>query len=241
MKKLGQEEKDKILARFREGAKQRDVAREFHRDVETLREIRKAAGIRLFPVVTPELEAKVVAAFRQGHGRHTVSKMFGVSTPKVAAIAKKHGLKHAKGDPGLVRRDPALHKEIVAAVKRRQDFIIRLAEKYGVAPSTVSRIAHQALGEGRFLGVWPPLESRISQSDARKFLSPRDVFLELVTKSIDAAAQEFLQQGRNRDEVLATKARLHADPSPVIERFERGLREAIASRLAKAPQVTWVN
>jgi transposase-like protein len=229
MRWLTQVEKEKILARFREGATQKEVAREFGRNVCTVRQLRKAAGVRLFPVVTPELEAKVVAAFRQGHGRRTTALMTGVSEKKVAAIAKKHGLKHEAGDPGLMRSNPDLHKEIVAAVKRREDFVVRLATKYKVAPSTVSRIAHQLFGKGRLLATWPPLESRVSQSDARKYLSPRDVFLELVTKSIDAAGQELLQRGHNREEIMAAKKSLHDDPSPVLEKFEAGLRDAIST------------
>jgi transposase-like protein len=229
MRWLTPEEKETILARFREGATQREVAREFNRNVSTIRRLRKDAGVRLFPVVTPALEAKIVAAFRQGHGRHTTAAMFGVSSRKVAAIAKKHGLKHSAGDPGLTRSDPGLHKEIVAAVKRREDFVVRLAEKYRVAPSTVSRIAHQTFGEGRLLGTWPPLESRVSQSDARKFLSPQDVFLNLVTKCIDSAAFELLQRGQDREGVMAAKKSLHDDPSPILDKFEAGLRDAIST------------
>jgi transposase-like protein len=229
MRWLTTEEKEKILARLREGATQREVAREFGRHVGTIRDVRKAAGMRLFPVVTPELEAKVVAAFRQGHGRRTTSQMCGVSERKVAAIAKKHGLKHATGDPGLARSNPALHQEIVTAVKRREDFVVHLADKYGVAPSTVSRIVHQILGEGRLLATWPPLESRVSQSDARQYLSPQDVFLNLVTKCIDSSAFELLQRGQNREGVMAAKKILHDDPSPILDKFEAGLREAIST------------
>jgi transposase-like protein len=226
---ITQEEKEKILARFREGATQREVAREFGRHVGTIRKVRKAAGVRLFPVITPELESQIVAAFRQGHGRQTTATMFGVSSQRVAAIAKKHGLKHKAGDPGLTRSDPALHKEIVASVKRREDFVVRLAGKYRVAPSTVSRIAHQTFGEGRLLGTWPPLESRISQSDARKFLSPQDVFQNIVTKCIDLAAFELLQRGQNREEVMAAKQSLHNDPSPILEKFDADLRGVLGT------------
>jgi hypothetical protein len=63
-------------------------------------------------------------------------------------------------------------------------------------------------------------------------LSPQDVFMELVSRCIDTTASQYLQEGRApREEVLLAKQTLQNDPSTILERFEAGLREAVATTL----------
>ena len=73
------------------------------------------------------------------------------------------------------------------------------------------------------------MRSKFSQIDARNFLTPQDAFLELVLKCIDMTAQEFLQRGRNREEVMAARQLLKNDPQPILDKFDAGLRQAIAT------------
>jgi transposase len=160
---LTRSEKRNIAALTREGVKQIEIARRFGCGVDTVRAAQKASGIGRWVMLTPEVEREAVALLRLGHGQYRVAQMCRVSQKKIHKLLAKYRIVHKAGDPGLKLKKPEVYRQLVDAVRKREDFVIRLAEKYGVSPCTVSRIAHENLGDGKFLPKWPPLESYIPQ------------------------------------------------------------------------------
>jgi transposase-like protein len=153
-------EKRKIVAITRKGGlKQIEIARLFGCGVDTVRAVRQAAGLKLFPELTPELEKAVVEALRSGKGQAPVSKQFRVSSRKIRALMKKHGITHRVGDPGLPLAKKA---KILERVCRREDFGNHIAQKEGVSRDTVLRVAHQIFGPHRFRNRGLPLTSAIN-------------------------------------------------------------------------------
>ncbi len=145
---------------------QNDIAKFFGCCGDTVRSVQRAAGLRLFPEMTSELENKIVEALRQGKGQNSVSKAFHVSTRKVHLLMVKHAIVRGPGNPGL---PPDVRAKIVEAVAKRENFCVRIAKKVGVHPTTVQKIAHELLGEGPLLNhAWPPLQSPFPQREVRE-------------------------------------------------------------------------
>jgi hypothetical protein len=136
-----------ILARLREGVKQIDVAGEFGCLESTIKSVRKAAGLKLFPELTPDLEKKIVRELRRGTGQEATSKKFRVSRCKIRALMSKHKVYHPVGDPGLANAERERIKE---AIRRREDYAVNLAKKYGHCPQTVLKLVHQEYGPAPF-------------------------------------------------------------------------------------------
>ena len=118
--RLTPEEKREVirLSEVRPRVSQRQIAAKFSCCVDTIRHIQKKAGVKLFPEITARLEAQIVRELREGNGQHPTAKKFRVSTTKVAALMKKHGIVHHAGNQGLPPRKRAA---ILRAVLRRED------------------------------------------------------------------------------------------------------------------------
>ncbi|HLZ52112.1 MAG TPA: helix-turn-helix domain-containing protein [Candidatus Acidoferrum sp.] len=167
---LTADEKKRILARLRSGARQNATAREFGRDVSTIQEVRKAVGLRLFPLVTPKLEARILELRRAGTGLARTSKLTHVSERKILALSRAHGIRVRAGG---VRLSEEKRAKIAAAVRRRESYCSDIAARFKVCKQTVLNIAHEIFGPGRLRSypVWPPLQSRFPQKDVQDLVS----------------------------------------------------------------------
>jgi len=166
-------EKKKILAEIRKGTKQIEVAREFGCNVITIRRIQKAAGLKLWCELTPEIERECVALLRLGHGQYRVSRMTRVPEPKIRKLMAKYRIHHAVGDhPGL---PAAKRSRILQSVLKRENFAAHIAKKERVSHDPILRIAHAIYGPGRFCSRGKPLTSVANvdanvESNYQKFL-----------------------------------------------------------------------
>jgi hypothetical protein len=192
--RLKRREKKAILARLRSGEKQIEVAREFGTCPETIREIRKAAGLRLFRPLTPALEREIVTLLRQGFGQRSVSKLTKISERKIRRIMREHKIFHRTGDPGLPQ---AKHLEILGGVRARRKFANRLAQELRVSSFTVLRTAHAIYGPHRFRNRGKPLTSAHH---------PDQNIEENCLKFLLAVARKRLHLEKNTDELLSRYA-----------------------------------
>jgi hypothetical protein len=104
----------------------------------------------------------VLALFRKT-GRVENLTASSRNAQSVYAVAHKNGFrpKDAVGYP----TPPENERAFIEALKRREDYAIRLARKYGVGICKANRLAHEILGTYRFRpGVAkPPLSSNFPQ------------------------------------------------------------------------------
>ena len=196
--RLTAKEKRKIVARTRAGEKQVEIARRFGCCVHTIREVQRAAGLQLFRPLTPEVEKEVVELLRRGIGQNRVSKLTRVSERKVRAIMRKHGIHHKVGGLPLPQEK---HARIAAAVLRREDYCIRISEKYNVSKDIVRRIAHEIHGPGRLLGfpVWPPMSSYFPQKHFDVKTAGPEQYVQLVQRVLEKSCDGKFPFGREHD------------------------------------------
>ena len=241
--RLNEDERKQIVKWSRAGVAQEEIARRLRCDARTVRKWQDRLGCHIPQEVRPldEQAAREIRAFAgSGLGYRAIAKITGIGTVRVRRYMRAHALSQKTGHPFLPKKKRVALEN---SIRNREDFLYKIARTHGVGLSTVNRLKKRILGPAPLKSTWPPLQSKFPQLDARKYLSPNDIFMEIVEKSIDATAHEFLQQGRNPAEALAAKHALRADPSPIVQRFEAGLREAITTSLLnkKPPQVAWVH
>jgi transposase-like protein len=167
MSKFTPEEKKEICRKTRERIPQKQIAQEFNCTVYTIRKVQKAAGLKLFREIAPELETKIVAHLRKGHGQLSTSRFFRVSFHKIRPLMRKHNIVHSAGNQGLPRE---LREKISKAVANREDYCVRIALRFGVSRTAVQKIAHEIHGPARMLNgpAWPPLQSRFPQTNRKR-------------------------------------------------------------------------
>jgi len=178
--RLTKKERKKIAARIVAGDKQVEVAREFGIRAETVREVGREFGISRWRELTPAIEKEILELLRKEVGIHRVVKTSRVPESKVRAIMREHGIVHESGGRAL---PPEKRVQIAEAVRRRQDYCVRLAEKFNVSRAAVQKIAHQVWGEGRFNGsAWPPMLAVFPQRNFDPQLAGPDAAVQLVSR-----------------------------------------------------------
>jgi hypothetical protein len=229
-------ERKQIAEMYHAGVPQIEIAQQLKCEVNTVRRWERrqvGARHRRRRTVTDKIRKQILVLLEQRWGARRIADSIRVAHKAVLAVMRDAGIKRKLG-----RVAPTITPEVLAkidaAILARRDFLYKIAKDNNVAERTVSARAHQLLGPAPFTNA-RPLDSTFSQIDARRFLSPRDAFLELVSKCINLSANEFIQQGRERAEVLAAKHTLLNDPTPIVKKYESGLREAVeAVALAQA-------
>jgi hypothetical protein len=105
-------------------------------------------------------EARILKLFKRGWGGYRIARRVRVSVPKVYAIAHKHGISN-----GWSQTPKENEERFIEALKRREDYVVRLARKYKVAFCRANRIAHEILGCPDFRpgASKPPLSSNYPQ------------------------------------------------------------------------------
>jgi transposase len=222
--RLTEAEREQICDWSREGVSRAEIATRLGVCEATVTLVRKRYGMLQQPrKLDTKARREILKLHGQGLGSRRIAERTKFGRVTVMKVLKASRIKLKHGGPFL---EKSKQEAIDAAILGRKDFICKIAKQFGVGTETVRRRAHKLLGPAKLLSVWPPLQTRFSQDDARKFLSPQDGFLELVLKCIGMTAQEFLQRGWNREEVMAARKALENDPSPVLAAFDAGLRRA---------------
>jgi hypothetical protein len=195
---LTKRDKSRILALTRAGVKQIEIARDLKLSVDTVRDTQRAAGLKLWRELTPDLEREAVALLRLGHGQYRVSRMTRVPQKKIHKLLAKYRIHHPVGQPCL---PAAKHASILERVMNREDFGVGIGKKEGVSRSTVLEIAHKIYGPGRFRGHGEPLTSAQNadvdvERNTEKFLETlfhRQVAAEAGAMHYENIWREFLE------------------------------------------------
>jgi hypothetical protein len=158
------EEKLEIRRLTLAGVRQSEISRRLNIGRDTVSKWQVRMGLPTH-LVWPE--RKIVRLFKRGWGGYRISRHLRVPVNQVYAIAHRHGINngHAKTPVENERR-------FIEALKRREDYVVRLARKYKVAFCRANRIAHQILACSQFRpgASKPPLSSNFPQRHHRKSL-----------------------------------------------------------------------
>jgi transposase-like protein len=238
--RLTKKERKKIAACIIAGDKQVEVAREFGICVETVREVQREFGVSRWRELTPEIEEEILQLLRENIGLHRAVKMSRVPESAVRAIMREHGITHdAAGRRALTAEKRA---QIAAAVRRREDYCVRLAEKFHVSRAVVQKIAHQVWGEGRFnSSVWPPMLSVFPQRHFDpKLAGPPDDAEASFIQVVDFIIKHMGERPKDPDQLaqLLLGVCLNYVPKPVLDAFTNIERENVqryfAAHIAQA-------
>jgi transposase-like protein len=226
--RLNETERQQIVAWSNEGLSQTEIARRLgcNRDTVFCQQKRLGCLVEYRRPVTDELRREILAFHNQGLSSEPIAQKTGVGARTVLRVLREAGTTIKARRP----LSPEKRAAIDADLRGRKDFLCRLAKKHGVGTETVRRRKKAVLGDAPLKSTWPPLQSKFSQIDAADYVpSPQDVFAQIIHKCIDMIADKLLRQGRNRDEVIRCKRALKLDPTPILDCFNAGLREAAAT------------
>jgi|SRR5580704_5048348 hypothetical protein len=240
--RLNETERNQIVAWSREGVSQWEIGRRLRCDARTVRKWQLRLGCPMPQQPRPldeEAQREIRAFAGSGLGYRDISRITGIGLVRTRVYMRAHGLSQKTGAQFLPKeKRVALEKSI----RNRENFLYKIAKSHGVGVATASRYAKKVLGPGPLKGTWPPLQSKFSQLDAKDFVpTPQEYFLAIVRKCVDSAAGQLLRQGYDRAEVISAKRFLKHNPQPVLDVFEDGLREAVASHLAETTRAWTVH
>jgi hypothetical protein len=144
------------------------IARIMHLTAPPVSKTQRAMGL---PTCLPTPERETVELFTQGWSGKRIREHLGVPANRIWAVHKKYGFKKADGT-GAAGRPKGDIRGFIEAVKRRDDYIKRLAEKYGLGICYAKKLAHEVLATLQFRpgASKPPLSSDFPQRhfDARR-------------------------------------------------------------------------
>jgi len=242
-------ERKKIIALTRAGdLKQIEIANAFRCGTDTIRRIQQTAGLKLWRELTPAVEREVVALLRLGRGQYRVSRMTKVPQPKVHEVMLKHNIFHPFGEPS----SPAKRARVLAKIRARTNYCVRIAKEEGVSKEYVRKLAHQIWGPGRFLPapIWPPMSSIFPQTnvDFTKMTEP-DQFVAVVQCVLEKSFDGKFPFAPEHDRLfiaamLVGLQRINPDfdgqSQAVLDSFAAGLTQAV-SALRQSENSTWKN
>ena len=235
---LSDGEKKKIARLTRARVPQSTIARNLHIGRDTVSKWQRKMGL---PTVPPVPEKQILKLLRKGYGQHRIHKMLRVSQPKVHAVMVKHGIRNGHATTPKENED-----RFIAAVQRREDYIVRLAEKYQVAMCRAQRLAHQVLATPRFRpgASKPALSSDFPQRHFDVELARPDNYIQLVQRVLEKCFDGILPQVDVGAFVAAmmtafAQTTLHGQPEPILDSFAAGLREAVIT--LRQSQTSWRN
>jgi transposase-like protein len=197
---LTKNEKKEICRRMtRGGVTQAALAIKYGCHPSAIQRTCEAAGIGRWAKLTPKLEARSVALLRAGKAVYRVAKTTRLQGRVIRELMAKHKIEHRRG--GGPKLPAAKRAQIALAVRGREDYIYRLAKKFGVNIRTVRAIARQVAGVEKFVGYQPMTPA---ETDAQ----------------IEAGYQEFLETvfHGNFSKELQMQG-IHQDFAKLVERF----------------------
>jgi DNA invertase Pin-like site-specific DNA recombinase len=225
--RLNEAERAQIVVWRHEDVSQVEIAARLGCDRNTILRQQKKLGLEGYRrVIDDEARRDILKLHEQGLSARAIARQTTIDDRRVLNVLRQNGI-----EIKVCRRlPPEKLAAIDAEIRGRKDFLCRIAKRYGVGVETVRRRKKQILGSAPLKSTWPPLQSKFGQIDAAEYVpSVEQTFLILVRKVIDSVADKYLQQGRDRDEVLAAKRALKSNPTPVLEIFDAGLRRAAES------------
>jgi hypothetical protein len=154
---LTAEEIEQIRKLTLQGMRQGKIAKLLHLGRDTVGQWQVRMGL---PTVPPIPEEEILKLFKLKWGGYRIAKHLHVPRNQVYAIAHEHGL-----TLGWSKTPPENEARFIEALKRGENYRIRLARKYGVAICRAREIAKQVLKTERFRpGLSkPPLSSDFPQ------------------------------------------------------------------------------
>jgi len=213
-----------------------------HLTAPTVSRVQRESGL---PTRLVWPEAKILKLFKRGWGGYRISRHLHVPANQVFAVAHKNHFRR-KDDVGYPT-NPQNEERFIAAVKNREDYIIRLARKYKVGICKAQRLAREVLATPRFRpgASKPPLSSNFPQRHFdTKLAQPRD-YIQLVSKVL---VKCFRGEFPPLDDAALVGAMMHAfshtclegQPQVVLDSFAQGLGQAVRT-LRASEQATWKN
>jgi hypothetical protein len=157
---LSTEEKEKIRELTLKGIRQSVIARTLKITAPIVSKVQRSLNLPTRLVVP---EAKILQLFERGWGGYRISKHLHVPANQVFAVAHRNNF-HRKDNAGYPT--PAANEaRFIEALKRREDYVLRLARKYKVGICKANRLAHEVLEcpEFRPGAARPPLSSNFPQ------------------------------------------------------------------------------
>jgi hypothetical protein len=126
---------------------QATIARLLHIGAPSVSKAQREMGLptRLAMVIP---EQRIMELFEKGWGGVRIAKQLRIAVSAVYKVAHKHGFRRQDGSGSPEPKGDVAG--FIEALKRRENYVIRLARKYGVAICRAQRIAHEVLGTYRF-------------------------------------------------------------------------------------------
>jgi hypothetical protein len=142
---LTAKEKREIARRTRARERQSEIARAMHLTAPTVGKAQREMGLPTRLVVP---EKKILELFEKGWGGYRISRHLHVPVNQVYAVAHRN---HFHRADGAGYPTPAENEaRFIAAVRNREDYIIRLARKYEIGICKAQRLAREILATPRF-------------------------------------------------------------------------------------------
>jgi transposase-like protein len=229
-RKLTFEEKEQIRA-LSGTMLQKNIASELNISKHLVRKAQKEFGLLPYSMepLSAEMEEKVLALFRQGHGAPHIAKVLNLPQHRISRVREEYLFRHA---PGIVGHRYYLSVEAKRALRRAiRTSERKIARDFGVSRAWLSKFRH---------AMWNPKKGAGKHSGA-KTATPEDA-VKLVTK---VCAQFFngklpaMEAGQFVSMMMGAfeLTTLKGAPEPVLDRFRNGLRQAVDSlRMAEAAQ-----
>jgi hypothetical protein len=142
---LTDQERKEIARRTRAGERQSEIARALGIGAPSVSKAQRSMGLPTHLVIP---EKKILRLFKRGWGGYRISKALNVAVNQVYGVAHRNGFrrKDAVGYP----TPPENEANFIAAVRNRENYIIRLAKKYGIGICKAQRLAREVLKTPRF-------------------------------------------------------------------------------------------
>jgi hypothetical protein len=143
---ISSQEREQIRRLTLAGVRQSVIARKLKIGAPSVSKAQRTMGL---PTVLVWPEEKIMKLFRAGWPGYKISKFLGVPSNRVFETAHKNKFRRADGKGGY-RTDPQAEAQLIEALKRREDYAIRLARKYKVGICKTKRLAHEVLATREF-------------------------------------------------------------------------------------------
>jgi hypothetical protein len=178
------EERKQIRAMTRKGVRQSQIARALGIGAPSVSKAQVAMGL---PTRLAVPEKKVMELFEKGWGGYRIARHLRVPVNQVYGVAHRHNFR--RSDAAGYPTPPENEAAFIAAVKNREDYVIRLAAKYKIGIIKAGRLARQALNCPQFRpgATKPPLSSNFPQKHFDPKMGKPDDIIEMCVRIVQSA------------------------------------------------------
>jgi hypothetical protein len=224
---LTKAEKQKIKEMTRAGVRQSVIARALGITAPSVSKAQRALGL---PTRLAVPEKEIMQLFHQGWGGTRIAKHLRIAVSAVYKVAHKNDFRRPDGVG--YPTNPENEAKLIEALKRKEDYSKRLAEKYKVGLCKTNRLAHEVLACPQFRpGVSkPPLSSNFPQKHF-DVSAESDVYVELIRKIVDLCYGGKLLSAEHDQVFINACAKSFRDfesaPQPVVDCLKANLATAL--------------